>query len=766
MAFGKAGSAGAGGIVNVTGTQRINSFLFDTGPTADYTLSGGTLSCTNTSNACTYTTNRSGTITSTIGGTKGLIKEGTQTLTLTGANNTYTGATNINAGIFALSEVGNGFVSSASIATGTELTLNSTNVAVDTMIIGLNNVGTQFTGTSSTINKTGVGWVQGDNNVFANFGGNVNIQGGTLGSAFTRGVFGNANSSMVVNISAGAKFDLRGAGANAARIDQLTGSGSVVDTWNSSGAAGDTLTIGTNNGSSSYGGIIRGAGGGGNNVSDNAGIINLTKVGTGTLTLTGVNTYTGSTIISAGTLTLGDGVVLGNIIPAANLITNNSSLIYNTPSNITHSGIISGTGTLTKSGTGSLTLSGVNTWTGGTTISQGNLISSGGDNAMGTGTITLGDANTGTNDISWRWPGNTRPSNNCIVSNQGTGTVTLGANSAGLNTTLNGTFTFNRAVTINDGSNDRTTITGKISGNVGTITVSGTRVTFGNAGNDFVGNISVSDGSTYQNDSPTALPNTTDVTLNGTGAFRLNGGGTHAIDSLTGGNAGSSVTIIAGGNATLSLGNNNGGATFNGVISDGVAVLSIVKNGTGTQTFGGANTFTGSITINAGTLYITNATGLGGNAGAITMNGGNLTTSVGADTTFPKPITWAANGTWYLTQPDFGRTWNVTGNWTINNGITATVDGNKGTGRTNLNGVISGVGGRITFTGSTPITVNGNNTYTGGTTLNAPANVTCGQVNALGTAGVITVNAGATLNKNGTGCGGARIVNNGGVVNN
>lgn len=350
-----------------------------------------------------------------------------------------------------------------------------------------------------------------------------------------------------------------------------------------------------------------------------------------------------------------------------------------------------------------------------------------------------------------------------IVANQGTGLVTIGTNSAGTFTTLSGTVTLNRATTINDSTNDRTTITGRISGDVGTISITGSRVTFGNAGNDFVGNLSVADGSIYQNDSPTALPNTTDITLNGASTFRLNGGGTHAIDSLTGGNAGSSVTIVAGGNATLSFGNNNGSATFGGVISNGAGTLSIIKNGTGTQTLSGANTFTGTISINAGTLYSTNASGLGDNAGAITMNGGNLTTSIGADTAFPKPITWAASGTWFLTQPDFGRTWTVTGNWPVNNGVIATVSGNKGTGRTNINGIISGAG-IMNYTGSTPITVNGNNTYTGGTTLNG-ANVTCGNVNALSNAGAITVNTGV-LNRNGTNCGAGRINNIGGVVNN
>ena len=63
------------------------------------------------------------------------------------------------------------------------------------------------------------------------------------------------------------------------------------------GAAGATLTTGGNNTSTTFSGVIQ----------DGAGVTGLTKVGTGTFTLTGANTYTGGTTISAGTLQIGNG---------------------------------------------------------------------------------------------------------------------------------------------------------------------------------------------------------------------------------------------------------------------------------------------------------------------------------------------------------------------------------------------------------------------------------------------------------------------------
>ena len=68
------------------------------------------------------------------------------------------------------------------------------------------------------------------------------------------------------------------------------------------GAAAATLTTGGNNTSTTFSGVIQ----------DGVGVTGLTKVGTGTFTLTGANTYTGGTTISAGTLQIGNGGTTGS----------------------------------------------------------------------------------------------------------------------------------------------------------------------------------------------------------------------------------------------------------------------------------------------------------------------------------------------------------------------------------------------------------------------------------------------------------------------
>ncbi|RYD83318.1 MAG: hypothetical protein EOP84_08075, partial [Verrucomicrobiaceae bacterium] len=109
---------------------------------------------------------------------------------------------------------------------------------------------------------------------------------------------------------------------------------------------------------------------------------NIVKKGTGTLILanTGVNNYTGTTKIESGTLQIGDGTSSGTV--GTGEITNNGTLIINRPDAVTVGPVIGGNGAIIKLGSGAATLSSNNTYTGAVTVSAGTL-KLGNSNALG-----------------------------------------------------------------------------------------------------------------------------------------------------------------------------------------------------------------------------------------------------------------------------------------------------------------------------------------------------------------------------------------------
>lgn len=91
--------------------------------------------------------------------------------------------------------------------------------------------------------------------------------------------------------------------------------------------------------------------------------------------------------------------------------------------------------------------------------------------------------------------------------------------------------------------------------------------------------------------------------------------GSQTINGLNG-----SGTVTKGsGTHTISLGDNNANGNFTGTISSN---MTLAKIGTGTQSFGGANTYTGGTQVNNGTLLITNTSGSGTGTGAVTIASG------------------------------------------------------------------------------------------------------------------------------------------------
>ncbi len=151
-------------------------------------------------------------------------------------------------------------------------------------------------------------------------------------------------------------------------------------------------TFDTNGNTLTWNGVISGDGG-------------LTKIGSGTLILGSTNTYAGGTLIDGGTLGIGANDALGSGgvtmqpgttlqfeasgIALENSIALNANPTFDTGSNTDAiSGVISGSGALTKIGSGTLILAGLNTYAGGTLLDEGTLgIASNG--ALGAGALAM-----------------------------------------------------------------------------------------------------------------------------------------------------------------------------------------------------------------------------------------------------------------------------------------------------------------------------------------------------------------------------------------
>ena len=119
-----------------------------------------------------------------------------------------------------------------------------------------------------------------------------------------------------------------------------------------------------------------------------------------------------------------------------------------------------------------------------------------------------------------------------------------------------------------------------------------------------------------------AIVDTGAVVLANVAGVTLDVAATETIGSLAGGGiAGGTVTTSAAGLVTLTTGGNDSSTTFSGVIQDGAGSMALTKEGTGTFTLAGTNSYSGDTNVNAGTLRITNASGLGSTTGDTHVSG-------------------------------------------------------------------------------------------------------------------------------------------------
>lgn len=322
------------------------------------------------------------------------------------------------------------------------------------------------------------------------FTGNLNIDQGTLqlsGAAATLGAI--TTAANVTALRQGATLDLNGAGGGGlTTIGALTGAGTVTNSGGGTGAAA-TLSIGssTSSATATFSGLLQ----------DGAGVLNVTKNGSGTEFLNplngavssttangqtlgsiGYNTYSGVTTIASGTLGV---TLLANYGSVSSIGTgsaqgNAASLVFGTAAG--------GTGTLQYIGQNSnsfLTMiesPSVQTDRLFTLAGNGTLDSSGGfgNSAVGTGnndnaviwftntapvafsstgakTLTLTGTSTGDNEIDLQLINNTMDGSALSVAKTGSGTWILG----NVNNTYGGATTISLGALRAQDANSNTT---------------------------------------------------------------------------------------------------------------------------------------------------------------------------------------------------------------------------------------------------------------------------------------------------------------------
>ena len=592
-----------------------------------------------------------------------LIKQGTGTLTLSG-NNTYTGGTEINEG---------------KICAGSSSALGSTLALL-------------YFGGNGTLDLGGYNLSVGDLRSSSSATGALITNNGsadatlTLGGVAPIGMWDRYDGS-ITNGSHKVGLTLATANSTSSYYLWLNGSGSY---------AGAT-TINAKTGNSSA--ILVGAG-----ISPNSPV----SIGSGSVLQVGCN-------LAIGSLS-GEGIVDGSAGDTTVTLTINNDTDTTFSGTVTQQNV-TGNHTilkLIKQGTGTLTLSGNNTYTGGTEINEGKICA-GSSSALGStlallyfggnGTLDLGGYNLSVGDLR-----SSSSATGALITNNGSadatltlggvapigmwdrydGSITNGSHKVGLTlATANSTSSYYLWLNGSGSYAGATTINAK-TGNSSAILV----------------------GAGISPNSPVSI---------GSGSV-LQVGCNLAIGSLSG----EGIVDGSAGDTTVTLTiNNDTDTTFSGTVTQqnvtgNHTILKLIKQGTGTLTLSGNNTYTGGTEINAGTLRLGSANAIG-STGTITFGGGTLQFSSANTTDYSSRFSTAASQAYKIDT----------------NGQNVT-----------LASALTSSDGSLTKTGAGTLTLTGTNTYTGGTTISSGSLYVGNGANTgtLGT-GTITNNASLVFNR-------------------
>ncbi|BBT18129.1 hypothetical protein WP8S17C03_41780 [Metapseudomonas otitidis] len=681
----------AGQALNLNAVSINESLTLDMDQASGLILTGGTITLgAGTTQTFTHGAGDTATIASLISGSGAVTKAGAGNLTLSGAANTFSGATTISAGTLTAS--GGDAISSnssVSIAAGATLALAGNEAIGNLSGAGSVTLGSFSLTSTQTADTTFSGSISGTGGVVFSQSGSATYSTTLSGTNTYTGATLLANYAWLKLNGDASMADNNVVRVNGNSVLTLLSNqtiGSLAsNNANASIQLGSyTLTAGGDNTTTSVLGVISGTG-------------SLVKQGSGTLTLSGSNTYGGTTTVSGGTLSIsgdgnlgGDTVILagGTVLDVSGATTINNAIVLTGNSSIgnsnavTLSGAISGAYDLTKTGSGTLTLSGSNSY-GATTVSAGTLSVSS-DGNLGSGAVNLA-------------AGSTLLVSSATIDNA----IVLGGNatvSAAANATLSGVIS--GAFTLTKSGVNTLTLSG--SNTYGATTVSAGTLSVASDSNLGNGTVTLASGSTLAVTSATTIDN----------AIALSG----------------SATVNTGADTTLS-----------GVISGS---NSLTKSGASTLTLTGSNTFTGSTSVNAGTLSVASDANLG--AGALNLANGT-TLQITGNTTIDNAL--ALTG---LVTVNAGAAATLSGTISGTGSLTKTGASNLTLSGSNTNsGTTTVAAGTLVVDGSTnsATTVASGATLAGSGTLGGDVTVQSGGTLSPGGAGVatLTVNGNLTL---------------------
>jgi outer membrane autotransporter protein len=314
-----------------------------------------------------------------------------------------------------------------------------------------------------------------------------------------------------------------------------------------------------------------------------AGSWQLVKNGAGTTIFTGDNAYSGGSVVNAG-------VLQGSATSLPGRILNNASLVFDQAVDGTHTGDISGSGSLTKTGVGFLTQDGAATYSGATIVNKGVLLLTSPLTASSGVTLNGGELG-GTLSMS-------------LAQN-----VVIGP--------LPGSGFYSAA-----GAN--LSFSGVVSG--GQLSKSG------------AGDVTLTGANGFQGASITGgvLRFNTDANLGKTGVIILNGGSVGSTgDSPVALAIGRPLSLMGAGGVDVA----NAGLTWSGPISGNGQ---FIKSGSGDLTLTGPNSYSGGTKVLAGSLSIGSDAALGQAGGGVNLAGGALHATGTFATS--RPFTVAAAG--------------------------------------------------------------------------------------------------------------------------